>query len=101
MKKTKVFLTIPSHRALCLSSQPSKLSAVQTVRFHSGFVENATVDAMSFFTFFEDASFKAAVEGEEWLKGIHGWHNGTLLVYLKPGCVHSAPHSTWNNNRLT
>ena len=40
--------------------------------------------------------FNVAVEGEEWLKGIHGWYNGTLLVYLKPGCVHSAPHSTYH-----
>lgn len=57
MKKKKVFLTILPQGAMPLISTLKTISCSDSEIPQWLCVENATVDAMSFFTFFEDASF--------------------------------------------
>lgn len=84
---------------LCLSFQSSKLD--QLFRQCDStwvYIENTTVDLMSFFTFFEDVSFynHCKRKRREGLKRIHARHKETSLADLKLGCAHYVPHSTYD-----
>ena len=57
MKKKKVFLTLLPQGAVPLISTFKTISCSDCEIPQWLYVENATVDAMSFFTFFEEVSF--------------------------------------------